>query len=448
MAAQQDEINTLRKSLEECSSLKSKHIRRHGDDQFITKGKKKKCEYTSCTNNTEDALIKCNVCNVLVCETCNEIPIAKIKPLMNKCPGVYFACKTCRISNITIDPGTPEEVEELTKMVQDLQATEKSLREEIHSARDNNKSLCARITELEAELTKSDDKLKLQGKMIQHTRKELNKREADLEEQQKKFDEAGNPNFDNIVKLEKYMKNELTELGKSIKESLVREIQENNIRLEEKLSAKKHVAPETPMHEQITDDTSNSDQNQNQPAWNIPRPTMTDFRTIIKQTQNEQMNEANDQKVRARNLIIHGVQDDSNVDQATRKKDDQAFVQSLLLTITLNDLPYKSLQRIGKPQPDRKRPLMLVLNNELDKEKILQNLTKLKDQMKFKGVSVTEDYTIAERKMLTEWKEKAKAKNTEEDPESNFIWRVRGTPKNGLTLKKFQKQKTTTAGNA
>jgi hypothetical protein len=179
----------------------------------------------------------------------------------------------------------------------------------------------------------------------------------------------------------------------------------------------------------------------------IPRPAMTDFRTIIKETQNEQINEANDQKVRARNLIIHGVQDDSNVDQATRKNDDQAFVQSLLLTITLNDLPYKSLQRIGKPQPDRKRPLMLVLNNELDKEKILQNLTKLKDQMKFKGVSVTEDYTIAERKMLTEWKEKAKAKNTEEDPESNFIWRVRGTPKNGLTLKKFQKQKTT-AGNA
>ena len=244
------------------------------------------------------------------------------------------------------------------------------------------------------------------------------------------------------------MKNELTELGKSIKESLVREIQENNIRLEEKLSAKKHVAPETPMHEQITDDISNIDQNQNQPAWNIPRPAMTDFRTIIKETQNEQMNEANDQKVRARNLIIHGVQDDSNVDQATRKNDDQAFVQSLLLTITLNDLPYKSLQRIGKPQPDRKRPLMLVLNNELDKEKILQNLTKLKDQMKFKGVSVTEDYTIAERKMLTEWKEKAKAKNTEEDPESNFIWRVRGTPKNGLTLKKFQKQKATTAGNA
>ena len=90
---------------------------------------------------------------------------------------------------------------------------------------------------------------------------------------------------------------------------------------------------------------------------------------------------------------------------------------------------------------------MLVLNNELDKEKIMQNLTKLKDQIQFKGVSVTEDYTIAERKMLTEWKEKAKAKNTEEDPESNFIWRVRGTPKNGLTLKKFQKQKTA-AGNA
>ena len=62
--------------------------------------------------------------------------------------------------------------------------------------------------------------------------------EASLENQQKKFDEAGNPDYDNILKLEEYMKKEIVQLGKSIKESLVKEIKENNKMIEEKLDRK------------------------------------------------------------------------------------------------------------------------------------------------------------------------------------------------------------------
>ena len=65
----------------------------------------------------------------------------------------------------------------------------------------------------------------------------------------------------------------------------------------------------------------------------------------------------------------------------------------------------------------------------------------------YKGISVTDDYTINEREMIREFVKKAKKENEKEDKdkESNYIWRVRGCPKNGLTIKRLTKfpQKTT-----
>ena len=80
------------------------------------------------------------------------------------------------------------------------------------------------------------------------------------------------------------------------------------------------------------------------------------------------------------------------------------------------------------------------MKNEEDKQRILNNLRKLKGNKEFKGLSVTEDLTQSERKMVREWASKAEEKNKNEVPGSNVIWRVRGSPKNGLRLKKFLRQ--------
>ena len=89
---------------------------------------------------------------------------------------------------------------------------------------------------------------------------------------------------------------------------------------------------------------------------------------------------------------------------------------------------------------DRIRPIKVVLDCENDKNNLLKNLRKLKGKDKYKGVSVTDDYTIKDRSLLKEWAEKAKLKNFEEPEESLFEWKVRGCPKNGLSLKKFRKR--------
>ena len=59
----------------------------------------------------------------------------------------------------------------------------------------------------------------------------------------------------------------------------------------------------------------------------------------------------------------------------------------------------------------------------------------------FKGISITPDYTYSERMLIKEYHEQAKAKNDQEGDDCTFVWRVRGTPKNGLILKKLNKDK-------
>ena len=115
---------------------------------------------------------------------------------MNKCHGVYFVCKTCRESTIAMDPGTTEKTDDLKKLVSKLQTTKKSLLGQLQNANIENSSLRIRIKELEDKAEQSESQFMYQGKLIQHRRKKLEKREADLAEQvngsissQKKIDE-------------------------------------------------------------------------------------------------------------------------------------------------------------------------------------------------------------------------------------------------------------------
>ena len=86
----------------------------------------------------------------------------------------------------------------------------------------------------------------------------------------------------------------------------------------------------------------------------------------------------------------------------------------------------------------KKRPIKITLSNATDKEKVMSNLSNLKDKG-YNGISITEDHTITERKMIKDFVDQAKQANENEAPESDKFWVVRGTPKNGLFLKKVTK---------
>ena len=51
---------------------------------------------------------------------------------------------------------------------------------------------------------------------------------SELEGQQEKFNEAGNPEYDSMMKLEENMKNKIDQIGKTLKEFLLKQVCDNN----------------------------------------------------------------------------------------------------------------------------------------------------------------------------------------------------------------------------
>lgn len=95
------------------------------------------------------------------------------------------------------------------------------------------------------------------------------------------------------------------------------------------------------------------------------------------------------------------------------------------------------MTRIGIKRPNYIRPIKVVLESAHEVYLITKKLINLKGNEKYQGISVTEDFTRFERSLIKELKNKAAERSAREP---NIIWRVRGSPKSGLYLKKIHKE--------
>ena len=94
------------------------------------------------------------------------------------------------------------------------------------------------------------------------------------------------------------------------------------------------------------------------------------------------------------------------------------------------------IERLGKFTREKEakgqyRPLKINLESEEMKIQVLQNLTKLKGL----HIKITEDLTREERRIMKKWRKDADQKN-EEGGNETFKWRVRGSPRSRVYLKK------------
>ena len=72
---------------------------------------------------------------------------------------------------------------------------------------------------------------------------------------------------------------------------------------------------------------------------------------------------------------------------------------------------------------------------------VMSNLGKLKYAAeKFRRTRLTDNHTAEEREAIKSKVSEAR-KKTEAEGEGGYIWKVRGSPKNGLRLVKFMKNK-------
>ena len=162
-----------------------------------------------------------------------------------------------------------------------------------------------------------------------------------------------------------------------------------------------------------------------------------DVKTAEKQKHKEQI-EKKDIESRKLNIIIHGLRDYSDkADEVNVQKYDKSQIQEILEDINVPVINVVTHHRIGNSTKEKNRPLKVTLQNQVDKELIMKNLYKLKETIFNDLISITEDFTIKERKKIKEMHEKANKLN-EEIINKDFKWRVRGSPRTNLRLiKKF-----------
>ena len=151
----------------------------------------------------------------------------------------------------------------------------------------------------------------------------------------------------------------------------------------------------------------------------------------IKTVRKEEIDEEREKGRRSLNFIIHGV-----LEESSSNISDQKWVENLIkdLKVYIN---IKQISRIGEVAFAKKRPILVVLNNEEEKKKLFGNLSTLKGIRKYINMSVTEDFTPKERKIIRRLSKEAEERNDILNSD-DFTWRVRGSSKTGFFLKKIK----------
>ena len=153
--------------------------------------------------------------------------------------------------------------------------------------------------------------------------------------------------------------------------------------------------------------------------------------TNLKDSQ-EKMTEIADKQNRKNNVIIYNAEESKLEDGKERMNKDKMFCEKLMNTVLqvgYEEGDVKKVVRLGKrSEGDEKRPLLVEFKNDHVKNLVMENAGRLgKAKDIFKGVSMSHDMTLKERKQCKEMVAEAKLKQSAE-VSGDWIFKVRGQP--------------------
>ena len=124
------------------------------------------------------------------------------------------------------------------------------------------------------------------------------------------------------------------------------------------------------------------------------------------------MNEQRDIESRKNNIIIYGIEEPIRGTEEKEQEQDKKEIKEILYIIGAQDI-IPTHHRIGKKDENglKQRPIKMILKSASEKEKIMQNLHKLKPYGNWLGLSIRDDFTINERKRIKENCQEAKNLN-------------------------------------
>ena len=378
-------------------------IKMTNEDIFVAKAKKgtkvvssPQCTVSGCEKTNID-LIKCNMCGKLVCDDCSGVKVSKLRPVMNQCSTLYFTCKTCDTlirdtNDVNVYDVLKGKVETLTEELDNCEGENSKLTQQVKTLEDQHSSLQVLLEERESSLHESEAKL---NSMEQTPAASINPTNGAAN-----IEELINKRFDKID------------------ESI-------DAMIERKLAGVLAIPTAGPSNDENAKKLFS--------AVVGASDSPVNHVTALKSSQNAELIEKQEQERRANNIIIHGISEVRS-DDVSIQDHDQTFLNHFLEAIDV-DIEPKQIVRLGNESADKKRPLKVILKSADDKRQILSSLNKLKNaDASVRGVSVRDDYTIEERKLIRSMHEEARRKN-----EADHVthWKVRGTPKNGLRVVKI-----------
>ena len=142
-------------------------------------------------------------------------------------------------------------------------------------------------------------------------------------------------------------------------------------------------------------------------AKNNQTNSTPNIKNIINETHAEQNGEEHEKKKRELNIVVHGVPDNNHTSEEEENNWNTDYAKNLPTDLKSNDKT-KNVIRIGKLQEEKNRPIKITLRNLEDKEKVMTNLKNLKGIDKYREISITNDYTLTQRKIIKEWIQKEK----------------------------------------
>ena len=137
------------------------------------------------------------------------------------------------------------------------------------------------------------------------------------------------------------------------------------------------------------------------------------------------------------NIIVHNLGENKDEDKQEQREGDKDYVDEVVSLRMGLKVDIVSVERIGARTDEmfrtkRWRPLKVTLKNEEEKNQIMASVYKL-GKWDFR---VTDDFSKKERETIKEWHQKAKEKTNKEKDQS-YVWKVRGSPRTKLYLKKI-----------
>ena len=171
-----------------------------------------------------------------------------------------------------------------------------------------------------------------------------------------------------------------------------------------------------------------------------PNEQVFDLRKIINETKSEELVQQKERQASAQNIIIHGLPEEPDTPEG--KEADIRTIKEILDAIEVAP-DFESFIRPGKRNESKSRPIKLKMSTLNEKKSVMSNLSKLKQAPEnFRKISVTDDYTEKEREEIRKMVNEAKNK-TESRSDGKYIFKVRGSPKNGLVIRRFAVAKST-----